>query len=105
MSAWVEPFDDTSVFESLEGASNVIGHQLVPRSVGHWETSYILLPTVSNTMQKKMEVKQAVLQSKLCGEDAVRSVIKDAGLKEEKAYLGDILRAILDVLVMPKSLK
>jgi alcohol dehydrogenase class IV len=88
-----------------KGASHGIGHQLGPQGVGHGETSCILLPAVCKYNAKVNGEKQAILKKVLCLEEAVRKVLKEAGVDEEKADLGDILRAIFNALGMPKSLR
>lgn len=96
----------TGLYESVwKGASHGIGHQLGPQGVGHGETSCVLLPAVCKFNKRVNGEKQEVLKKNLCEEDVVKIVLRDAGLSEEEADLGDVLRAIFDALGMPRSLK
>jgi alcohol dehydrogenase class IV len=87
------------------GASHGIGHQLGPLGVGHGETSCILLPAVCKYNVSANAERQAKVSSILWSEDQVASVLRERGLIQDEADLGDVLDAVIKELGLPRSLK
>jgi alcohol dehydrogenase class IV len=95
------------------GASHCIGHQLGPLGVAHGETSCVLLPSVLKwnleQTQKKgqdwvQERQQVVLDAFYADKD-VATALKERNLSQEGAALGDVVKAFVQELGLPSSLK
>lgn len=95
------------------GASHGIGHQLGPLGVGHGETSCVLLPSVLKwnleQAQKKgqdwvQERQQVVLDAFYADKD-VATALKERNLSQEGAALGVVVKAFVQELGLPSSLK
>jgi alcohol dehydrogenase class IV len=87
------------------GASHGIGHQLGPLGVGHGETSCILLPAVCKYNVSANAERQALASDVLWSDEKVSSVMRERGLVEGEADLGDDLDAVIRELGLPRSLK
>lgn len=87
------------------GASHGIGHQLGPLGVGHGETSCILLPAVCKYNVSANTERQELASKILWSDEQVSSVLRDRGLVEGKADLGDALDAVIRELGLPRTLK
>ncbi|KAJ5958214.1 uncharacterized protein N7479_005364 [Penicillium vulpinum] len=88
------------------GASHAIGHQLGPLSIGHGETSCILLPAVCkfNAIKRVNHEKQQAVAEKLMGLSVVQELIGMKGLQRENLELSDILDVVIRQLGMPRTL-
>jgi alcohol dehydrogenase class IV len=87
------------------GASHGIGHQLGPLGVGHGETSCILLPAVCKYNVSANAERQALVSKILWSDEKVSSVLRERGLVEGEADLGDALDAVVRELGLPRNLK
>jgi alcohol dehydrogenase class IV len=91
------------------GGSHAIGHQLGPLSVGHGETSCILLPAVLKYNYLHGDEKVKALQRKVLdifwGEETVAEVLSKRGLKKDSADAGDVVGAVISELGMPRTLQ
>lgn len=89
------------------GGSHAIGHQLGPLGVGHGETSCILLPAVCeyNAEHGANVDRQRNVVEVLWKDQEVKGVLRERGLVEGKADLGQVLDAVIQELGMPRSLK
>ncbi|KAH7046739.1 putative Fe-containing alcohol dehydrogenase [Macrophomina phaseolina] len=87
------------------GASHGVGHQLGPLGVGHGETSCVLLPAVCRYNRNVNARRQEVVEGVIWEEETVAKVLGRRGLRKGEAELGELLRAIVEELGMPCSLK
>ncbi|KAF1990534.1 putative Fe-containing alcohol dehydrogenase [Aulographum hederae CBS 113979] len=95
-----------AVIKGVEmGGSHAIGHQLGPLGVAHGETSCILLPAVCRFNRRVNEERQRKVEEILWGVKEMEGVLRKRGLKKEEAELGDMLKAIIEKLDLPTSLK
>lgn len=89
----------------LAGGSHRIGLQLGPLGIGHRQRSCVLLPSVLEYNKRVNEEKQAQVKTMIWGEKEVLEVLERADLKKENSDAGDALRAVLNELGMPASLR
>nr|OQO22568.1 hypothetical protein B0A51_11311 [Rachicladosporium sp. CCFEE 5018] len=93
------------------GGSHAIGHQLGPLGVPHGVTSCIMCPAVMKYNIRhsdgKSEIKdrQLKVEGILWSESEVAVTLRDDGLSEANADLGDCLSTIIKALGLPQTLK
>jgi alcohol dehydrogenase class IV len=100
-------------FGAPMGASHGIGHQLGPLGVGHGETSCVLLSSVLkwNLEQARrkgqdwVKDRQKVVMDAFYADKDVVAALKKRNLNPEHAALGDVVKAFVQELGLPSSLK
>ena len=93
------------------GGSHAIGHQLGPMGVPHGITSCVMCPAVMKwnvahgSKEPAIDKRQQKIREIFWSEADVAKILKEAGLSEDGADLGDILDVTIRSLGLPRTLK
>lgn len=91
------------------GASHGIGHQLGPLGVGHGETSCIMLPAVLRWNLKNggdwVTNRQKIVFNAFWEDEEVAGALMEGNVNRDDSSTGDVVKAFVQKLGLPSSLK